>query len=127
MIGIGPPSVCESSTLYSQGWNVFSASPDGAQYLKMKVGDAPKPVNFQLDFFDAQARAWRIQFKPSECPNIGGFPAPTMAKVTKTIAGWTFEADENAVACLELQMGGRKHYRFHGLCHVPFHITAEAK
>jgi len=121
------PKVCEPNTIYVKGWNVFSASPDGAEYLKMKDTDPPKPVNFQLDFFDVNDDAWRIQFNPSECPNFDGYPAPTMAKVTKTNLGWTFEANENAVACLYFLEGPRKFHTFNGLYHVPFRIEAVAK
>jgi hypothetical protein len=121
------PLVCELTSIYFKGWNVFSASPDGAQYLKMEVGDE-QPVNFQLDFFDDQAQqAWRIQFNPSECPIIGLLDPPTMAKVTKTFEGWTFEADEDAVACLYFLEGPRKFHTFNGLYHVPFLITAVAQ
>jgi hypothetical protein len=118
------PLVCELTSIYFKGWNVFSASPDGAEYLNMAVGDE-QPVNFQLDFFDGQDDAWRIQFNPSKCPS--GHPASTMAKVTKTNEGWTFEADENAVACLYFLEGPRKFHTFNGLYHVPFLIEAAAK
>ncbi len=115
----------------TRGWNVFSISPDGAQYLKMKVGDASKPVNFQLEFFDDDDQEWRIMFNPSECPKDDeGKDLATMATVTKFEDDpdtWVFEAEAVDVACLQLRMGGRKNNTFHGLYNLPFKILATAQ
>jgi hypothetical protein len=109
------------------GWNVFAFHPDGAQYLEMSVSDDPKPVNFHFDFFDDQDQNWRIMFNPGECPmDASGVNLADMATVTKTTDGWVFEAEADDVACLQLRMGGRKHYTFHGLYHLPFAFTATA-
>jgi hypothetical protein len=112
------------------GANVFATSPDGTQYLKMIV-DAPKDVNFQLEFLDDDGKDWRIMFNPSKCPKDGnGNNLATMATVTKIdddLDTWVFEAGTGDVACLQLREGGAKHWTFHGLYNLPFTMIATAK
>ena len=115
--------LCDEASLFSgltKGWNVFSISEDGAQFLKMTDGDN-KLVYFQLDFFDAEDRNWRIQFNPSVCPgDLGNMNMATAEKIS--LDTWEFEA--GAVACLQLLEGGKKHWSFHGLYNMPFKIWA---
>lgn len=122
-----PPDLGENNLTY--GWNVFAFSPDGAQYLKMEVGEAhSQPVNLQLEFFDDpdRERNWRIMFNPSLCAEHVDYPVE-MAKVTRIAEDiWEFEADADDYACLELRKGGRKHYTYHGLYRLPFKIIVTA-
>ena len=75
---------CQSNQLWYRGWNIFSNSPDGAQFLRMRKKDI-KYVIFNLDFFDSDDRQWRIQFNPSECPmSPSGVNLSNMVRVTKT-------------------------------------------
>jgi hypothetical protein len=105
------------------GWNVFSASPDGAQYHKM--GDnTPQDVNFSLVFFDVSGQGWNIQFNPDDC--LGS----TWVTVTKTDADtdtWVFEADGDAFACLNREEQGHPSSTYYGLHKLPFTITAVAQ
>jgi len=121
-----PESDCVATSPYFRGVNVFATSPGGAQYLKMKVGDAPKPVNFSLLFFDNLDQEWSIKFNSSECP---GVDPDDMVTVTKTsdapLDTWEFEATEDMRACLYFREGPRKNHEFAGLYSVPFLITAQ--
>jgi len=126
-----PDAVCPTPPIVlTRGWNVFSFSPDGAQFLKM-AKDTPQDVNFQLEFLDAEGRGWSIQFNPGDCPmDASDNPLSTPAKVTKTSDNpdtWVFETSLGDVACLQLREGGKKHWTFHGLYIVPFKITAVAQ
>jgi predicted outer membrane lipoprotein len=119
-----PPSLPGDPPLsvgLTRGWNVFSTSPDGAQFLRMTKDDT-QLVDFQLDFFDADDRLWRIQFDPDLCPLTSSV---TATKTSDDPDTWTFEANEGVVACLQLREGGKKHFTFHGLYYMPFQIVAE--
>ena len=107
------------------GWNVFATSPDGAQYLKMKMTDAPKPVNFSLVFFDTSDQQWSIKFNPSECPGATGTDTAYVTKFSDDT--WVFEAAGTAVACLYFREGPSKDHTFNGLYSLPFKIFATAK
>jgi hypothetical protein len=121
---------CQSNQLWYRGWNIFSNSPDGAQFLRMRKEEI-KYVIFNLDFFDSDDRQWRIQFNPSECPmSPSGVNLSNMVRVTKTEDipdTWVFETEVGLdVACLQLRMGGQQHHTFHGIYRVPFKITVKA-
>jgi hypothetical protein len=109
----------------TRGWNVFATSPGGAQYLKMTVGEDPKPVNFSLDFYDRiLGRLWRIKFNPSECPGVELKDTATVTKINDHPDTWVFEAANDAVACLNRSEQGHPRSTFHGLYYLPFKLTA---
>ena len=123
---LGCHSNCEANP-YSQGWNVFATSPDGAQYLNMSAnGNDPgdtKLVNFHVGFFDDGGNYWNLKFNPDDCP---GTDMVTVTKTSDVTDTWEFKATEGEVACLYFREGPRKRHYFAGLYYVSFRITAVA-
>ena len=119
-MGVGCGRVPNLTAGRTVGWNVFSTSPDGAQFLEMFETESKTNLDFQLDFFDDSGEHWRVEFRPdaSEC---AGSNSVTVTKINDNPDTWEFVATDDDFACLLLRSSHPR--SFHGLYPMPFTLT----